>query len=235
MANSKTGKNGSRASQRMAKEGRAKKPKPKNKSGRKPTTRALTVDDFDASLTHHVGGNNVDPVEGREVRLPYVIRGMRQNQSIREIAFQCECHPSTIAVDKKWVLEEAWLLRQDMMGLWLEEQLQQYENILSKLTQELEAPLLVKVIRGKEAVWEPRLDKNGDQILVVNHQALDKILLIMDKVNALKGLTQANIIIPIIPGDNATVNVGQDAAAARELLDVLKSRKVGNGKTPLVS
>jgi len=213
VANPKTGRNGSRVSQRKHAE--------RKKRGRPTTKHALTVDDFDLSLTKHVGGNNVDPVEGREARLPYVIRGMRENKSIREIAFECNCAPSTISYDKTWVLEEAWTLRQDLIGLWLEEQLQQYEEFLGLLRKEL---LFKRDVEGEES--EER----------VNLTIMDKMLGVMDKVNELKGLRQnVPLLVGINAGANATINVNQDADAARELLDFLKSGKMGSGKTTLVS
>lgn len=222
MPTSKTGKNGSRVTQKKRKQ-----------QGRPPTKRTLTIDDFDLNV--HANGNKVDPVEGREARLPYVIRGMRQNKSVREIAFECECAPSTISLDKKWVLEEAWTLRQDMIGLWLEEQLQGYEHFLSLLNRELQIELLEKKGEGKGVRWEPKKDKEGNPILVINRAILDKMLAVMDKVNELKGLKQVPVMLGLNVGDNANINIGQDANTARELLDVLQSGKVGRGKTPLIS
>lgn len=221
MSSRQTGQKGSRASQK------------KHRAAKRKPGQALTVDDFD--LDRPLNGNKVDTAEGREARLPYVIRGMRQNKSIREIAFAVDCSPATIALDKKWVLEEAWHLRQDLIWLWLEEQLQDYEHLLGLLSKELQVELMEKQGEGKDARWVPKKDKEGNPILVVNHQTLDKMLVVMDKVNELKGLKQPDISIPITPGENATFNINADAAAARGLLDVLKPRGNGRSKTSLVS
>lgn len=215
---SKKTKKGSRVTQRKNAE-------------RKAGNRPLTVDDFD--LTVHQNGKFVDAIEGREARLPFIIRGMRKNLSIREIAFQCNCSPATVAKDKIWVLEEAWDLRRDMIGLWLEEQLQQYENMLSLLAKEL---MVEKMEKNKEKEWVKVLDAQGDPVMVTDAGIMSRMLSIMDKIDDLKGLKQAPVNLGInLPGDNATVNIGQDAAAARELLDILKPGKMGNGETTLVS
>ncbi len=217
MSTSKTSSKGSRVTQQ----------KKKNFAGRHADSTTCTVDDFD--LKRHVNGNRVDPVEGRETRLPIVIRGMRNNKSIREIAFECDVVPSTIANDKKFILSEAWELRKDMAGLFLEEQLQQYERLLGLLDKEL---LVDATEKGDDGSWIIKTDADGDIIRVVDQGILDKMLSIMDKVNELKGLKQPAVLVGVNTGNNGTVSVGKDAAAARELLDCLKSGKVGNGKAP---
>jgi len=212
-----TGKNGSRVSQR-----------------RKANARSLTVDDFDLHLQHHVNGKLVDQSEGREARLPSVIRGMRQNKSIREIAFEVGCCPATVANDKRFVLEEAWELRQGLMSCWMEEQLQGYEHFLGLLHKELMVELMEKQGEGKEAKWVPKIGADGKPIIIVNQIIMDKMLTIMDKVNELKGLKQATVALGINVGDNANISFEQDSGAATELLDYLKSGKMAPSQKALV-
>lgn len=227
MASHVTGKNGSRVTQ--GRKRRVLKAKP----GPKPKNIKLTVDDFD--LNKNLNGNSADPAEGREARLPIVIRGMRHNRSIREIAFEADVSPATIAKDKIFVLNEAWELRQDLVSLWLEEQLQQYERMLGLLDKELMVESMIKEGKGEDAVWTPKLDSNGKPVIVTDKSVMGQMLAIMDKVNELKGLKQAPVNLGIQTGDNANISINKDADAAVELLDFLKSGEMGTGKKALIS
>lgn len=238
-----TGRAGSRTSQKktiQAKLGHkpsTKKKNPKETRGRPRGKDKMTVKDFDLAV--HRNGPQVDYVEGREARLPMVIQGMRECKSARVLGAELGVSHVTIASDKKWVLEEAWELRQGLMSVWLEEQLQQYDYLLEKLHKQLMVTLEYQSpAEDGTIVFTLKLGEDGEPIRIVNLEILDQIVRIMDKVNAIKGLTSSNInIFALSKGAelNDPNSNRQDSESADELLDFLKSGKMGTGKAPLVS
>lgn len=168
MSAGKTSKGGSRISQKLTRELKEKKKK-ETRGQRIKDVRHVIVDDFDLNM--NLNGQKVDPAEGRETRLPIVIQGMRCNKSIRAIADEIGVGRETVAKDKRWILKEAWELRQDLAGLWIEEQLQMYEALLAV---------------ASEFVFDPK-DAAGNKI-PPDRLWFGQCVTIIDKMSEVKGL-----------------------------------------------
>ena len=184
MSAGKTSRGGSRISQKLTRELKEKKKK-ETRGQRIKDVRHVIVDDFDLNM--NVNGQKVDPAEGRETRLPIVIQGMRRNKSIRAIAEELKVGRETVAKDKRWILKEAWELRQDLTGLWIEEQLQMYEALLAV---------------ASEFVFDP---KNAEGEPIPPDQGwFRQCITIIDKMSEVKGL-KSTLNMNFGAGTNVTI------------------------------
>lgn len=189
--------------------------------------KALNQDDFDPNngVGYNARGQQVDPSEAREVRLPIVIKGMREGKSVRAIAEELGVHPSTTTSDKRYILEEAWELRQTMIPLWLEEQLQAFEELLR----------MVMAQGSRHLIPEVKKNKKGEMVIIGHTEVLDleaigKAVSILDKMSELKGLRSNTYILERLKGDVSELE-SRDSESAAQLLDFLKSASLGGSKT----